>query len=243
VRTRRELFTAYGSGIYHAGEGHAELHSRLFGRDGSESGILFAHGAGNSGLSALTPGNFHRYNARALGARWPVIAADLGGTSTFGNDTFIDRCAEARTFLEASIGADSDGGLFLVGASMGTTICNYARQHLADVKAIALLLGPPDFEAARATNRQSLQAPIEAAYGNNAGWQAARPTHNPLEFADELAGIPIKCWYGDVDTTVLPSEVEAFAAASGAELREVPGEHATAVIPTDEVLAFLAAHA
>jgi pimeloyl-ACP methyl ester carboxylesterase len=234
------MFSSYALGRYFAAEGDVVLHPRDYGRDGTRRGVVFAHGSGQSGLSSAVAG-WHRDQARALGARFPTVAADLGGANTFGNDTFISRVSTAKTYLEG-IGAKADG-IILVGASMGTTICNWARQHLADVKAMLLLIGPPDFEDARATNRQSLQAPIEAAYTNNAGWQAARPTHNPIEFADELASLPLLCVRQTEDTVVFPEEVEDFATAAGAELISVPGDHGVGPMPTEEYMDWLKEYA
>jgi hypothetical protein len=238
------MLTQYALGQYSAVPAAHALHVPYgYKHDGQTPAVLWAHGAGQQPYMHLDTGfAADKGVAAALGERWPVFIGSFG-YDAFGNDQFISEVTAARSFVGSWLNV-FPAGVYLCGVSMGGTVLNWARQNLAAVRAVALFVTPPDFEDARATNRQSLQAPIEAAYGGNANWQAARPTHNPIEFADELSVPPIGCWYGTADPVVFPGEVEAFAQASGAELHPLEGgDHATAfqLIDPDEVIEFFEA--
>lgn len=197
-----------------AGDTFAALASRFYKPDASQPGILYAHGHGDAtGIELLNPG--YTYDLAAKGA---IFSGGYAGYA-WGNDASLAFMDSGKTYLQGELGAKA-GGVYLIGGSGGAiTVCNWARAHLSSVKAIALNIGPPNIEIMRSTNRGGYQAEIEAAYGGNAAWQAARPTHNPVEFASVFNGvIPIKMWYSTDDPTVLPAEVQAFATAAGAEL-------------------------
>jgi pimeloyl-ACP methyl ester carboxylesterase len=225
-----------GDGVYAAGERFYLLSSRLTPRDGTAKGVLFAHGSG---------GTFHT----ALGipaipevarSGFVVLSGDLGGGVTYANNATMTRMDEAVAYLRSGNRA-STGKLSLIGSSMGAAnVLGWARTHISEVERIALLIPVVDVEDVRANNRGAEQAGIEAAWGGNAAWQAARPTRNPIEYAAALAGIPIKCWYATDDSIVMPSRVQAFADASGAKLSSMGAVgHSAAAVPFGEVAEFL----
>lgn len=205
--------TSYGVGIYAASEGHCAMTPRTYRPDGSTRGIIFGHGVTGNSVTWLRDVFFP--NVKPIVDLYPCLGADLGGGTTFGNDTAIARVTDAKTYLQGTVGAAS-GQVILYGVSMGgAVVLNWARANVASVAGILLIKPAVDIEDIRANNRGSLQASIETAYTNNAGWQAVRATHNPVQYGASLAGIPISVWYGEADTTVVPATIAAFAAAVG----------------------------
>jgi pimeloyl-ACP methyl ester carboxylesterase len=208
----RAVVRSKGTGIYRASERHILRTSDEGRRNATTVGILALHGAGNdaSFVDEFPP-------AIELAARgYLVLGIDAGGLTAWGTDTAIAAVSDGRTYLQAN-GAAS-GEIVLLGSSMGSmTALNWLRANPTLVACAALALPIPDVEAVRANNRGSLQAGIEAAYTDNAGWQTARPTHNPTEYVAALvtAAVPIRLDYSTSDTIGLPAETEAFASALG----------------------------
>lgn len=204
--------TQYGSGFV-ANESHVDMFSRFYRADGTTIGVLAGHGAG--GLSNVWLAGSVFPLVKPIADRYPVVAGDFGGAYSWGNDTAIDAVASGKTRLQGALGAKA-GKVLLYGISMGgAVVLNWARQHLDDVAGILLIKPAVGIEDIRANNRDGLAAGIEAAYGGNAGWQAAKPTHNPVQYAAELDGIPIHIWYAEDDETTIPGRVLAFAADAG----------------------------
>jgi predicted alpha/beta hydrolase family esterase len=234
-----------GSGVYRAGENHAALLPWNY--DGDRTPILYGHAYGASALSILTGAAY--WTAFPTRLRLPLVAGDLGGASLFGNPTAVSAVDDLRTFAQKqtapNIGGKS-GDVLLFGGSMGAqTLLNWTRQHLTDVAAILAVIGVPDVEAARANNRNGIAAAIEAAYTDNAGWQAARPTSNPIEYAADLAAIPCMWWYSTNDPYYTVAEVNALAAAWGAnlELHSLGAVgHTFGGLDVDACVEFIAAH-
>lgn len=145
------------------------------------------------------------------------MAGSFGGTTTYGNDTAIERIGEAWDWLPNQIACPTDKVL-VIGESMGgCDVLNWVQRNLGVVAAVALMVPLVDLADVHDNNRGGLASEIETAYGGGAGYAAAVDAHNPLEFATDLAGIPIKIWNASNDTLIVPATVAAFAAASGAE--------------------------
>jgi pimeloyl-ACP methyl ester carboxylesterase len=152
---------------------------------------------------------------RALAeARIPVFAGDHAGTATWGNDASITAVNDGVTWAGANLGLTTP--LALLTISMGTMeALNWARQHLASVACAALIIPCVDAEDVRVNNRGGYASSITTAYTDLPGWTAARPTHNPVEYAAALASIPIRIWYATDDPICVPATITAFAAAHG----------------------------
>lgn len=181
--------------------------------------VVWCHGANRSGIDGVSTG--YADVPRAIAEDFPVLYSDLGGLYTWGNDLSQTRINDARTWMAAQ-GAFTDKVILAAGSMGAAAACNFARTYPGFVHGLALFIPAVDVEAIRAGNRLGTAASIEAAYTNLAGWTAARPTHNPIEYAaTALSTFPIRIWYSSDDPVCLPSEVEAFATAVGAELTSV----------------------
>jgi dienelactone hydrolase len=180
--------------------------------------VLYAHAYNTDGGSVDTGASYWDFVPERLGAT--LAAGDFAGPATFGVDAATDAMEACRVAVSGG-GGRVGGGIandkaVIYGGSMGTTAAmNYARRFPARVACVVAVLPVMDVEDVRANNRSNLAAPIEAAYGGLAGWNAARPTHNPIEFAASLAGVPMLLCYSTNDPIALAGFVASFAAAVG----------------------------
>lgn len=150
--------------------------------------------------------------------RVPAIATDMGGSSTWGNDTAIAACGSTLTYLNTATKARTDR-VVLVGLSMGAlTVLNWARANPSKVAAIGLFLPAVNLADIHDNDRSGLASAIESAYGGAAGYAADGPSHDPANFTSSYTGMPIRIWYSTDDTTAVPSVVTAFGTAVGATL-------------------------
>lgn len=220
----------------------------------TKRGCLVYHGAGGNALSPYSvpygsgvPGTGLMQKLLDVGI--PSMSADWASDS-FGNDTAVNRSGDGFTFLTTAAAGHAQAAsdkVLLAGFSMGAlTALNWATRNLAKVAAI--VLGLPLIDLEHAHDDGVAPVAMEAAYTNLAGLQAAYPTHSPINFAANLAGIPIGIWYGnpDTDNLIRPADVEAFAAAVGGSavlhsLGSVP--HNVNLISTTEMVDFLAPYA
>lgn len=231
------MFASRGVGEFQASQAHQFLASRFY--KSGDVGVVWCPGVGNSERT---------FYETLFGVAAPIAeqypTCSFGASGTWGNDASIARTEAMRSWLPGRFGT-AGSGLYLVGISHGAAIAlNWARQHLSLVKAVALMIPAVDVEDIRANNRgNNYQASIETAYTDNATWQAARPTHNPLDYAAELTALPIKAWYSDDDPICLASRVAAFAAASGCETQSIGAHgHDASNVDGQQVADFFAAH-
>lgn len=143
-----------------------------------------------------------------------VATADYSGIQKYGNDTASALVGNARTMLTAQ-GASPIYGL---GPSMGAlSLLNYTRTHLTDFAKFAFAGGVLDLDYLHDNPTiAGINTEIEAAYGGSlAAWDAAKPTHSPIEFVASLTGIPMKYWGTSVDELVVWARAQAFATAHG----------------------------
>lgn len=236
--------TSTGVGLYAASELHV-LHRDRMKRSAGEIGLVNAHGYGATGLIGLDP-NFAPPVWRFCGAGRPAISADLGGTAAWANATSEARVNDAVAYMRAQTAAHATR-VVLLGASMGAaTVLNWARTHVSQVAAIALLIPALDLEDIRDNDRGGLAASMNSAYGGASAFDTAMATRNPFDAAATLSGIPIKAWYASDDPICRPERVTSFIAAAGPQASAVNmgavGHDATQANSAD-VASFLLQHA
>lgn len=213
-------------------------------RDGTVSGVVLLHGAfgttGNFWNPSSSLANFHI--ATYLGGYFPTVAMDMG--DSWGNATALTRIANARTYLQGTLGAKS-GGIYLFGYSMGgIAAAKYAAANPTNVRAIAGIVPGFNMQQLRVSNQLSLRGSIDAAWGVT--YPAALPAGaNPSDNPSALAGIPYMAW-GASDDPVWPAvNATDFLGAMGGTYINVGayGHSETAmqqVDPKDIVAHFLA---
>lgn len=206
------------------------------------TGVLYCHGAGGLASQALAT-EFAAVLGDLANAGHPVLACDLGGLATWGNDTVLARITTAKAYLHATLGAPS-GKIMLVGASMGGLSCLvWAKNNPTLTAGVIGIVPVSDVTDIHTNNRSGLAAAIDSAYAG--GWSEATygAARNPVTFAASLSAVPLLLFSGTTDDIVLPATVAALAAGSGATNIPVTGGHGGWTAPLDPIRAFAAAHA
>lgn len=196
-------------------EKYTLLLNRLTPRNGTAPGAIYCHGAEADNTSVI----FHPTALQLAYRGFLVMGIDAGGIHTWGNDLAMTRISSGKTWLQdPTKGGAAAGKIVMLGGSMGSVnaLC-WSRANVASLWCTQVALPIPDLEAARAADRFGFASDIEAAYGGNAAWQAARPTHNPIEFVSDITNLPIRLDTSSTDTAGLPAETEAFHAALGSD--------------------------
>lgn len=198
-------------------------------RPGTKMGFIYFAGksAGAWNMTGFGP-------AFELARRgYPVICGDCGDTASavgqvdgpgvWGSDAAQTKASSYVTWLQNTFGAKA-GKIGLLYGSHGCALAYaWAKANTSKVQLIAGAIGTVDVEDIRANNRgtgSGYQASIEAAYTDNAGWQAARPTHNPTELVASLGAVPQLDYYSDTDPICVLATHQAFATAAGVNLEQ-----------------------
>ena len=209
------MFSSRGVGQYAAGEGHVFMASRLYKPNGTKRPVVYCHGRGQSHLEGLDP--TYGPPAQAIAEMgYPVIAIDAGGTTAWGNDTALARINDALTFVRSQFGASSQAPL-VMGTSMGgLTAFNYALQY--PTSGVLSIIGAINLSYTHDTQPIGLQATeVEAAYGGLAGYQAALPTHSPIQFGKTLR-TKVAIYYSDDDPVTPAADARKLASDTGASV-------------------------
>ncbi len=201
------------------------LKNRSYRADGSAMGFIYCAGKGAGGFGIVGAGFCYELARRG----YPVICGDLGdiptgwgkndGAGVWGNDASLTKLASYKTYLQGTLGAKSGKIGLLYGSHGCAAAYGYAKAHPTEIQLIAGAIGTCDVEDIRANNRNSFQAGIESAYTNNATWQTARPTHNPVEVASSLS-IPQLDYYSTDDPICVASTHAALLTAAGANMTQ-----------------------
>lgn len=221
-----EYVRALPVGAVVASEWTLVFKNRNYRADGTVPGFIYFAGKSAGAYNMLGAG--FAFALARLG--YPVIAGDYGDTPTgfgkgdgpgvWGNAACVTKAGTHKTFLQTQLGAKA-GKIGVLYGSMGCAgAYAYAAANPNDVYCIAGAVGTCDVEDIRANNRASYQASIETAYTNDAGWQAARPTHNPVEIAAGLS-IPQLDYYAPDDTICVAATHAALLSAAGANMTQV----------------------
>lgn len=207
-------------GQYVAGEWHLEMSSRSW-RPGIDErvGIVYAPGYGGSDLSLVA--TLQMTQTRDLFPFYPILAGSYAGATGFGNDTYITRVGQAVDFIDNNLKARSDKVAFFTGSGGTPGILNWAKDNVSRVACIVAGVPLVDIEDLHDNNRGGYADEVEAAYGGLAGYTAAMPTHNPAQYPEAFAGLPIRLYYSTDDPLIYPPTVTAFAAGAGSSCEAI----------------------
>lgn len=225
VQAAGEWRVGLAAGSVTASEWCYYMKNRNYRADGTVPGFIWCSGYGYGAFGILGAGFAMELARRG----YPVVAGDFGDTPTrpgktdgpgvWGSDAAIAKLTLYKTFLQGALGAKA-GKIGLLYGSHGCALAySWAKANPTLVYCLAGGIGACDVEDIRANNRNSYQASIETAYTNNAGWQAARATHNPVEVAASLS-IPQLDYYSTDDPICVPSTHAALLAAAGANMTQ-----------------------
>lgn len=156
-----------------------------------------------------------------------AVGADLGGTSTWGNAASITALDALITWAGTNHNT-STSKVALYGTSHGAlTALNWAMRNPSKVAAIALTIPAVSLQGIhdRDPAALGLQAAIDAAYTNHAGYLAALSARDPST-ADNLRtlralGPVTRVWYSTTDNIIDVPEVTTFGAGTGATLTSI----------------------
>lgn len=157
----------------------------------------------------------------------PVLSADLGGGSTWGNDTALARIETLLTWANSNYGTRVDK-VVMAGESMGSLLAfNWAWRYPQRLAALWVRAPITALDALHDRNAGFAGA-IEGAYGGLAGYNAALATHDPVNFRGPLTSIAgrTRIDYTLNDEVLWSSEVRGHIAATGVtEWHVWPGTH------------------
>lgn len=244
------VWSSYGRGRYAPDEHDVVLLPRDHRHDGTVLGVVYCHAAASDALSASDPvGRPGEWTlVRAVAERHPVVLADLGGRSTFGNPTSLARIDDARRYLQGTWGARS-GPVALIGVSMGAVgALNYAAANRAHVTAAVGVLPLSDLhEIYTRGGPVDYASMIAAAWGVPVG--AALPGGaDPTRNTADLVGLPYQAWYASNDHVVPAATVTNLTTLLGVRAEAIDmgalGHSQQAIGSPDvpRILDFLRAH-
>lgn len=237
-------WTSLGLGNVHAGEQDMRIMPKYPAAAGTQVGVLFCHSAGASAVEPFTPAQASwLMPLAALGH--PILATDLGGPMTWGNDTAIARITEAKAYLHSAMGAKT-GKIILACMSMGAAGgLAWAGANPSLVSAVIGVSPVGNITDIWTTNYTGWAATIDTCYSG--GWSEATygAAHNPatLAAAGKFSTIPMLLFSGISDPLVMPATVQYLAdhAAPGSSRVAIVGQH-TIPVPTQPILDFIVAH-
>lgn len=234
----------YQDPSYDPGESLAGYVGRLSRSDG-RTPVVYLHGPTDTPVSTQAAPFQETFNAVA-GNAYPVLVPETGATAqwatsdTVGASGFID---DAIAF--AALGQGNGGFLTLPnkvgiygvlnGALNGLVWAWNNPGKIRSIVVVAPVVDPGAFYTANPT----WQASIDADWGTHGAFLAALPSISPMANLDLIRPFAhrILCVYAASDEYVDPSGVIAFAEQVGAELLEIPGNHAAVVNSAAEAAA------
>lgn len=185
---------------------------RLY-RDGTRKAVLAFPGASNDRHYWANTVDAAGRELRQITDDHGFPVGSIGTSGLWGNATHRANISQLRTNMQTALAAP--GKVHLLGVSAGgTAACNWAKNNPTLVQSIVLLLGGVNIQAIHAEDRGGigLAASIEAAYGG-----APPDAENPIDYAADLDGLPIRTYYSTDDPFTTEAETLAFCEDSGAE--------------------------
>lgn len=212
---------SWGTGRYVASEADLVMTANSYKTGGPL--VIVCHGAGGSADTYST----NRADLNLLAdSGCVVICADLGGTGTWGNDTFLTRVGQLRTYAAASWGADLTRTV-MIGRSMGgMAALGYAWRNPTLIKGVALQAPVVAADALHDRDPGGLGASIDTAYGGTSAWETAKDVRDPSSTVGGGSSpssliaanrTKYRIWYGLTDTVVLPADITSFVALTGVQ--------------------------
>lgn len=237
------LWSSYARNSYRPAESTLVFQGRTQ-RARNRVPVVFCHGYGGLPVDFQRDG-VYMDDFRGISSYFPVLAADLGGTTTWGNDDSIDAIDDLLTYASNPAGIPlfevRSDKVALFGESMGALLAlNWAWRNPEQVVAVVLRAPVIALESFYDAN-VAFQGAINTAYGGTLD-ESDLDDHDPMRNLDLIRpfGDRIKLWAMESDEFVPVSEVEAFATLVGAEFDTNPGTHADALnVGADEITTFL----
>jgi pimeloyl-ACP methyl ester carboxylesterase len=191
--------------------------------------VIYCHGFAGSGTSTSWRSESQAADDFRAICGWghPVIAGNVGGASTWGNQTSLDAVEALITWARTAYGTRTDRVAF-AGESMGAlTALNAAIANPDRVAAVWLRVPAMGLEWTH-DNVASFTGAINAAYGGAAGYLAALDDYDPMRNVATLRRFKdrIRIWATANDEFFPRSQQAIFAGQIGCRLDTIGGAHA-----------------
>jgi pimeloyl-ACP methyl ester carboxylesterase len=212
--------------------------------------VVFCHGLLGTAADLRKGKTATQLKAIAEIAETVVLAADLGGVITWGNDTVVLPTTGRIDVLVAKAAVNLStrtDKVFICGESMGVVnATNWSWRQPTRVAGMWLRAPITRFQETHnrlldpALGQTGIPATMESAYTNIAGLSAAYPTHDPAVAANLaiLASLGSRTRLdATADDVIVPATSPVlYANQTGAELHMHPGDHAANIdTPIEEV--------
>lgn len=222
------MWTSYGTGRYFSGENDVICRNSLY--NPPKAAILHIHGveSGNGAVDWMNVSSRQPLFRAMTQAGFVIVSCDLGGSSTWGNDTAQSRITSAYNYSQSLPGI-SAGKVILFGQSMGGLNAQIWAKNNKSLTSGMVLVIPVCNLTDLSTGVFS--SAINAAYGGAYSQATHGATRNPVTFAASLEGIPIQLWYGTSDSLCKPEDAQTIGGlVSTAELHPIAGGHAESTL-------------
>lgn len=166
-----------GLGEYHASERHLAVLPAAWSPDDAAPLCIVAHGWFSDAWSYL-PRALHQDLEILAEAGFVVVAADLGGQSTWGNQTFLSRADSLISWAVTKFGVDTTRVSWIADSMGAAGALNWCARHPPQVGAVVLRLAAVNLdELVVRDDPAGIAGAIAAAHGND--WPVARPLFDP----------------------------------------------------------------
>lgn len=191
--------------------------------------VVYCHGFAGTGESTAWRSESEAADDFRAICAWghPVIAGNLGGVSTWGNQTSLDAVEDLIEWTHTNYGTRTDKVAF-AGESMGAlTALNAAISNPDRVAAVWLRVPAIGLEWTH-DNVATFTGAINAAYGNAAGYLAALDDYDPMRNVSTLRRFneKIRIWATANDEYFPRDQQAIFAGQIGCRLDTIGGTHA-----------------
>lgn len=244
MAVRTNLKTARGAGYTASATSEKYAVMQPIGQPSKRRAVIYCHPSGSDHTIAFDH-NYYAKVAEALAAAgYLVMVPDLGTAAqpAWNNDHSQQALTDAISFIDTNYLAAVDK-VHLMGTSMGGgTSLIWAANNPSRVASVSTFIGAIDLEYVhdRPGGDPSV---INTAYGSEAAYLAAEPTHNAVKRTADLQGLPIKLWYSTDDVFTPASIVTDFASAVSAETVNLGAVgHSAQSVDLDELVAWVSSN-
>lgn len=235
------MITNTAVGRAHAGETDVLISGSSYKR--KPVGILFAHSveAGNGAVDWMKNPVRQPIYQTLTSAGYTIFQADLGGSSTWGNDVAMSRMDEAYNYLRSTVGYGAK--IVVFGLSMGgLNSLNWAYRNSGKISGVVTIISV--INLTEVYENGPYGAIIDAAYGGSYSESEYGAERNPLTMAKlgKFNSIKIRNYYAVDDTLCKASDAIEFGQyAKGSTVLPFAGDHSS--IPPqsdlDEIIEFI----
>lgn len=209
--------------------GHASEVMTVWSQTGKATGgvpIILCHGYAGSGYQWCDASVTGTTAPRLARAGLTCLGSDNGGPSPWGNATMVTAIDDTISWAAANYGTRTDAVSFYM-LSHGASALNWVWRNPS--KLVAAVLAIPAVSLQGLHDRDpgglGIQASIDLAYVDHAGYLAALPTRDPSHANNtaQLAPLASKMviYASNNDNIIAPAEVTAFSLATGIVVNDV----------------------